>query len=279
MENTVEFTQGKNFTSEKFLTKELSITQLPNEFSFNDEIKYGLLSFEKWSKESNKEVGGVLFIDLKNKICLKELFKGEENEVRIKAVDFSNSSKNKIDEYLKSIKWDQLLYGRKKEVGFILLPENYLNTSLLPTGYVIEKGKRIIGDVHAHQNTPSYPFPLALFSNYTDAPPSPQDFTNMIFGAGPFVSGIIHGGNLYLMLRTKETPSRLKREILPNGEKSEKSYMKKMMEEIENLVGKDEKESLMVEDAQRKVLINHCSQNNIALYFGEISDNRFKRVV
>jgi len=268
MENKAEFTQGKNLASENFLTKELHINQLPTEFSFSDEIKYGLLSFEKWSKESKKEVSGVLFVNIKDKICLKELQKGESWVVPIVKHDLANFSNEQINKYLEVHDFSGQKYGKE----FFLLPKNYSNISfdsqhvsikMLPRKHVIERGKRILGSVHSHPS---------------DNPPSSGDFYNTIFTTGDdkweCLNGVVSGGNLYLMLRTKETPL-LEVDTLANGENTKTFYEKEMDKEVDKLI----ENGLSLKDAMSKVLVDYCYQNNVALYKGKITENRFKRIV
>lgn len=268
MENTAEFTQGKNLASEKFLTEELHITQLPAEFSFSDEIKYGLLSFEKWSKKSKKEVSGVLFVNTKDKICLKELQKGESWVVPIRKHDLANFSNDKIDKYLEAHDFSDQKYGKE----FFLLPKNYSNISFdsqhisikfLPREHVIERGKRILGAIHTHPS---------------DNPPNSGDFTQVNFGDRAtdreFLEGVIAGGNLYLILRTKETPL-LEIDVLSNKEDTKTNYEEEMDKKVNELA----KNGVSLKDAINKVLVDYCYQNNVALYRGEITENKFKRIV
>jgi len=263
MENTAEFAQEKNLSSEKFLTKELHITQLPNEFSFNDEVKYGLLSFEKWTKASDKEVSGVIYIDTKDKIRMKELQKGETWAVRIHKHDLGNFSDEQINKYL-----NKNLYSAEGfNKDFFLLPENYSNVKTtsqgfhikrLPREHIIERGKRILGSIHTHPS---------------ENPPSSGDFNHIILEASEYdrecLNGIISADNLYLMLKTKETS------LLEIREGTEGLYNKEMDKEEEKLTEK----GFSLKDAMEKTLVDHCYQNNVALYKGKISENIYKRII
>lgn len=266
MENTVEFTQGKNFTSENFLTKELSITQLPNEFSFNNEIKYGLLSLNKWTEKSNNmETAGVFFVDPQDKIRFKDTAKGLEDGVPIVNYDFSmysaEEAKKHMDIFLPGHPRPRPLYNPGFR-PFCLIPKDFSDNLDIYKNVVIEKGKKILGDIHTHPLIDSSFSPHDLSKFLLQSPYS--DYTTKCMG-------VITKDNLYLLVRTKETTS-----LKIKNENDLSNYSKGVELEMKDF---SEKMGISLYDALMPALIKQCERNNIGFYFGNISENKFQKIV
>ncbi|MBI3380257.1 hypothetical protein HY029_05880 [Candidatus Gottesmanbacteria bacterium] len=229
-----------------------SVTNMPKDLSVKDDIKYGLLALKKWSEESGgNETAGVMWVNPLGDISFKELAKGSEDMVPIHILDLTKYSPEEAERYLNQFKL--------REKTFVLLPEHTVETVTLPGDHIVERGKKVLGSVHVHPS---------------GNPPSAGDFTLALFFQEQAVKGVIAGDELYLFVRTKETPQL---DITVNQDNSNNmmDYQRAMEQEIEDL----EKKGLTTPDARNQILIKHVHQNNITLYKGTIAENNFQKII
>src|SRR4030042_2559353 len=252
----------KSTNAEDLFMEERSIGELPKEISFSDEIKYVLSSLAKWSKESGKELSGVLYVNANNGLTLRELNRGSEDSVRVTIWDLSSFGDNTdmmiVGIYQAMRKHVPLSDHPDKE--FILVPANYSNAALLNKCFAkrewveIERGKKVLCSSHTHPS---------------GNPPSAQDFSKMIFpiGEADQTRLVIGQDTLYAMVRTKESSS------FESAGRS--AYAKGMNEQEDRLV----EQGFSFDDAVRKVLVEQCHENRVGLYIGDVAENKFERVV
>ena len=179
---------------------------------------------------------------------------GEPHGVSIEIHDLSGLSDRETEESIKTTRWDL-----KENKTFVLLPDSYpIVPSVLDRKAIVKKGKVVLGSVHNHPSA---------------NPPSSGDFSSVLHLPEEIYKGVIADGDLYFLVRSQDTP---RPELEPTGDiDTLHDYENKMVQEIERRIKAGENER----EVRFEVLKEHCVKENIALYLGNIAENKYKRVV
>lgn len=241
----------ESVSSDQFLGQQISIGQAPSKFTFpNSEIKYGLQALPKWTKAAgDKETAGILFTDLSGATRFRDLAKGEQSDVDIFVLDYSNRTPERASALLSQLSLT--------ERAFILVPDGFTGT--VKGDHIVERGKKLLGSVHVHPS---------------GNPPSGHDFANMVY-SGESVKGVVGDDRLYLFVRTKETPE-LEIQATRDGRST---TMHDYGVELGDAMTEIERSGIPTSGARMQVLINHCREKSILLYAGDMTENEFTRVV
>lgn len=231
--------QVKPIASQDFLSETGSFVNLPERFRWEDEIKYAILSFKKWSEAlaTPAEVMAAVFLDGKNKIRVRDVDTGSDTLVKVKYADLTQ---------LPSWQLALLLVTPSNEKEFLLIPENFDFPYPKTTNKVIEKGKKILGFMHVHIN---------------GTPPSPADLSNFLSAEGAeTLQGVISGDNFFLFVKTKET----------NGTVSKN--------EVEKKTDIYYKQTENFDYSLIKVLSEECLAHKVGFYMGDINQNIYSKL-
>ncbi len=231
--------QIKQVAPQDFLSEMCAPINLPEKFRLENEIKYAILSFKKWSEAlaTPAEVMAAVFLDGKNKIKVRDIDTGSDTLVKVKYADLTQ---------IPSWQLALLLTKPSKEKEFLLIPENFSLPYPKTTNKVIEKGKKILGFMHVHIN---------------GTPPSPADLSNFLSAEGSeMLQGVISGDNFFVFLKTKET----------NGTVSKN--------EIEKKTDIYYKQTGNFEYSLIKVLTEECLAHKVGFYYGEIDKNIYLKL-
>ena len=250
MADPIEIMQTDIQSFSTFISKERSIGNMPKTLQIQDDLKFGLLALEKWSEKSGKETSGVAWINPLGDIAFRELSVGAEDLVPIFILDLTSYTAEKASRRLSIMEPNKV---------FVLISDNESRAIPHSDNITIERGKMIAGSIHVHPS---------------GNPPSAGDFSIMLFSEET-MKGVIAGEDLYMFIRSQETP-KPELDSTKNGQSNSLAdYQEEMELEVEAL----EKKGLSYTDAQIQILIKHSQQNNMSLYKGKMENNRFQKIV